>query len=661
MNTNGKEFRLLSIELYNMFNYRNLHNIDFTTDRGGNIFLFDIKNGGGKTSLFLSIKWGFYGFNSGVSYKKDGKELTSQDFMNQDEQEEGQFRVRIRFVYDGKDVELRRVCTDYKKSATELTLRINGVMVRDNPESHIVQMIPPDYGDFFMFDGETLNVIADNQRDKTKSDSVLKLLGLKQLDDLRMMLTKVRDEYNSQIISKKIVGIEASAIQTRIDEKRSEIDRAKNDLKIAKDVVGGIEGRIRELEHQRNEFSSVENTCSRLKSLDANIMHHEDSIEHNMGLIESRCNDAFLLFLKDDIKSLLDELLDEHKSTSKELNKPSIIQNEYTNIHRAIINHRMDSCPVCKSFLSPEQLDMILSLLRQPVEDKEKYDGIKSKVAKLDDMISVLRTGLDRVPSQLNDIFDKIFEAKEALAQDISQRDHLNSILEVSKVDSMKEISGELSSLYSKLPNKRAAVVKLDRMVKAGESKIQELIRDLAKQQGLDSNQALMIRRSEFISNLVSSLKQVIDKVKKSKRQSILDKANEVFMSITNKPSVYSGLRYESVDSFSMQIVRRDGMAVYNPSSGEKHVLAISFLISLSLNSERTSPMMMDTPLSRLDLEHKSNIGRTLAGIQNQVLFLAQPGELDADTRESLRPAVSKMFESRPTDDNTACIREVML
>ena len=136
---------------------------------------------------------------------------------------------------------------------------------------------------------------------------------------------------------------------------------------------------------------------------------------------------------------------------------------------------------------------------------------------------------------------------------------------------------------------------------------------------------------------------------------------NNVFMDITNKPDIYKGLEYDDNVSFAMHIVRRDGSAVLNPSSGEKHVLAISFLISLSLNTERLNPMMMDTPLSRLDVVHKKNIGTALSHLGNQVIFLAQPGEMDPETLRCFIPSVAKMFEAAPDEDNGACIMEVPL
>lgn len=197
----SKEFKLLEIELFNVFNYRGHHKIDFRTDSRGNVFLFDIKNGGGKTSLFLSIKWGFYGFGNGVKYDKDGAKLSAEDFMNQDERDSGVFYVRIRFEYDGVEMCIRRECTDYRNNKIRLTLEIEGRRNETDAvaEEHISQMIPPDYGDFFMFNGEVLNDIAMNQRSKEKVDGVLKLLGLKQLSDLRNLSRASRRGWRTTI------------------------------------------------------------------------------------------------------------------------------------------------------------------------------------------------------------------------------------------------------------------------------------------------------------------------------------------------------------------------------------------------------------------------------------------------------------------------------
>lgn len=227
----SKEFKLLEIELHNIFNYRGRHVIDFRTDSKGNVFLFDIKNGGGKTSLFLAIKWAFYGFDSGVKYIKDGIKLTAEDFINQDERANGGFHARIRFLYDGKEMRLRRDCPDYRSDRTKLTLEVDGTYESDAvAKEYISQIIPPDYGDFFMFNGEILNDMVINQKSKEKVDGVLKLLGLKQLNDLRDILKTIKDGLDSDHYNNILKNNELPALTNQIATKRAEIAKVNVDL-----------------------------------------------------------------------------------------------------------------------------------------------------------------------------------------------------------------------------------------------------------------------------------------------------------------------------------------------------------------------------------------------------------------------------------------------
>ena len=186
----GKKFILKKIVLYNIFNYRKKNTIDFQTDKKGNIFLFDVENGGGKTSLFLAIKWGFYGNDSSVEYIKDGEKLTNKDFINIYEiDSDNRFYVEIYFDYDDNDYVLMRECKNPRINESELVLKKNGHVYSGVDAKRMTNdMIPPDYGEFFMFNGETLQDIANNQRSTKKIDGVLKLLGLKQLSDLETTL-----------------------------------------------------------------------------------------------------------------------------------------------------------------------------------------------------------------------------------------------------------------------------------------------------------------------------------------------------------------------------------------------------------------------------------------------------------------------------------------
>ena len=64
--------------------------------------------------------------------------------------------------------------------------------------------------------------------------------------------------------------------------------------------------------------------------------------------------------------------------------------------------------------------------------------------------------------------------------------------------------------------------------------------------------------------------------------------------------------RYLKDDSGNIGSISTDSVISY--SKGEKQILAISILWGLSIVSGRDIPVIIDTPLSRLDSEHRKNI-----------------------------------------------------
>ncbi len=657
----GKEFKLLEIELFNIFNYRGHHKIDFRTDSSGNVFLFDIKNGGGKTSLFLSIKWGFYGFGNGVKYEKDGAKLSAEDFMNQDERDSGVFYVRIKFEYDGVEMCIRRECTDYRNNKIKLTLEIEGCRSETDrdAEEHISQMIPPDYGDFFMFNGEVLNDIAMNQRSKEKVDGVLKLLGLKQLSDLKHILQTIKDGMESNYYNNILKNNEHSALLDQIKQKREELERVEEDFKTVSEERAALHEQYGYLEEQRRALSDAEGLMNKLGDCKKKEVAVQSTIDGLLSAIEKNSTNAFLLFIHDDLEDLIKKLEAERKGINQQKKSSSDSMGEFAYLTEAIVSNHLSECPACRSMLTSDQIAKLQAILSEANANDEEYASMQDRYREIKDAIRLLKDCYDQEPSKLNELCDNLFENRENLTNVQKELERIEGLLAVSDVDAVKDITSKLIVLNKKIQNVEGKYNKLRRLSEAGKREISSLDTRRKAQAKLSEQEQLVSNRISYVSKLLARVDSVITNTRSAKRTDILNRANEVFMSITNKPDVYAGLAYDDGASFSMHIVRRDGEETILPSSGEKHVLAISFLVSLSLNTERLSPMMMDTPLSRLDIEHKKNIGTMLSKLDNQVLFLAQPGELDAETRNSLKSAVAKMYESRPTGDNTACIKEV--
>jgi DNA sulfur modification protein DndD len=52
----------------------------------------------------------------------------------------------------------------------------------------------------------------------------------------------------------------------------------------------------------------------------------------------------------------------------------------------------------------------------------------------------------------------------------------------------------------------------------------------------------------------------------------------------------------------------------------------------------------MDTPVASLDDVHSAGIGKALANLDNQVIFLAQPQELNGDIYKNMKKRIAKQF-----------------
>jgi DNA sulfur modification protein DndD len=65
-------------------------------------------------------------------------------------------------------------------------------------------------------------------------------------------------------------------------------------------------------------------------------------------------------------------------------------------------------------------------------------------------------------------------------------------------------------------------------------------------------------------------------------------------------------------------------------SAGAEQIVALSLIDGLNKTSGTKAPIIMDTPLGRLDPKHRNNILQYLPGMSEQVVLLVHEGEIHA-------------------------------
>ena len=129
-------------------------------------------------------------------------------------------------------------------------------------------------------------------------------------------------------------------------------------------------------------------------------------------------------------------------------------------------------------------------------------------------------------------------------------------------------------------------------------------------------------------------------KLRKNKVHLLQEKTFEMYKMLSSKAGLIKDLE---INDKSYEITVRDKsgheMKKSSLSAGEKEVFALSLLWGLAQTSQLNLPIIIDTPLSRLDSVHRDNIvNHYFPNAANQVIILSTDTEVDSNYFKNLEP-----------------------
>jgi DNA sulfur modification protein DndD len=127
--------------------------------------------------------------------------------------------------------------------------------------------------------------------------------------------------------------------------------------------------------------------------------------------------------------------------------------------------------------------------------------------------------------------------------------------------------------------------------------------------------------------------------------------ASEMFVNLVRDPQAYQGLRISR--DYRVDLVGQWGEAI-KTSEGGKQLLALSLIGALKRAAVRGGPVVLDSPLARLDLEHRENVLQTwVPELGNQAILLVQSGELtEEQARDIMGSRIGQEYRiCRPNND----------
>jgi DNA sulfur modification protein DndD len=613
-----------------------------TTESKSPILLMQGKNDAGKTSFHSAFRFCLYGpedpderhnlINRTAAIEGDGVAGVSISFEHGDEIFTVERMVEFSEVDEADD---RQADNIYRvvRNANGDTVISQSDGTREY-QMFINRVLPENVADFFFFDAEELNRFEESH-DEDVREAIETVLGIQEIENAISDLDKKKDDYEREF----------SKIQSTIEANQERKER----LQEINDRLDEIEGDGGELESVREQ---IETTRGTLEDVRQKLADLDETAEKRERVTE--INDEL-----DEIDSKLSEKADDRDEVRKEAG-PMVAQNAAEVIlHDYDVEGVSGEADVINSLLTGNRSECICG---EPLT-REHREHLRNRWSRLQSEETRALSEMQEICSKLDINVDANLQKYQNTAQEIRRLETRCAELSEEKGELKEDIREIEEGAEERLTQRRD---EFKSKIKDFESKKEQLNREVGRLE--DEKNKLMTRinsqggatnREKRFHSLIGlaersrdAMKDIKEDLIKRRREEVEQHASETFLELTNRPDHYEGLSI--TDNYELRI-RSSGakrtIQEQAPSEGQKQIIAYSFIAGLSKYTTREAPVVIDTPIGRLDREHKNNLLTYYPKLSDQVLILYQPNEMTLDDIEQLSDTMSTHFRIEVRDD----------
>lgn len=665
-------FKRVEIENYGI--YGGSHTIDLAPKSDQRfekpVVLFRGKNGIGKTTLVEIIRLCIHGplalgrRVSRAAYKKHllrrihrsylaGNEVGGDGAISSaSEPDEAALIVEFEYFFVGKmqtyRVERRWHRTPGGDVSEHLSVLENGEPPADlleNQKEHFLrELISPNALDLFFFDGEKLKGLAKNNHGNTLlADTVRTLLGLHLVDQLRTDLNvyvrrklkeeapkNVRDQIerleqeHDALIRQRDVGIPERQLEN-IDAIESIRESIVHQEELIVREGGDYAIRVDKLKHDRTTLAQeleiqqrhVQEMCNGLLpfSVAPNLSRQ---VKERLALeVEYKRWKASQNLIAHQVEQIEADLSDPGFWSKMKIVPDANEQAKLTHKLRTIIE---TAIPVSKV-----NEDEVIMRVSEP--DQGKLTGwIEQALHEIPQAFAESVQKYLELEEKLNRVKQELFKTPDELT--------LQPLVETLK--NLEKEQEKLQKEHDKLAKELGTV---SHKAEQQESRLRNLREELRVQQ-------LGEGHLELASKAQDALAEYADMLTCEKIALLAQTIEQRFNELIRKEEFINGVVIDP-DTFHIELIRggkpfeRDEL-----SEGEKQLLATAVVWALRDISGLPLPIVVDSPLGRLDSNHRLNmVQRYFPRASHQVILLATDTEVDEDMMDLIAPAVSHAYQ----------------
>jgi len=634
--------------------FRGVQTIHLTPDCGKPLILIGGMNGTGKTTLLEAVRLCLYGrraLGSRISQKEYNEFLSKMIHRNPNSAlTPQQAAVSLEFEYARSNEKmLFRVERSWQRYGSigniKETLKIyendglNTEFDAGHWQDYLDELIPIGVSQFFFFDGEDIQKLTDDStHDLSIAESIKALLGLNLVErlqsDLRIYTNRLLKISSPEPVKKEIETIESevATLKTLLTDAETHAESLHTQIKDIELQITQQESRI------AAEGGSYAKRREGLK-LQQGRLYTE--IEELKNEIRDRCAGLFPFALGPDLlKRLRKRLLKE------------IELNEWESRNVALKTQNIKLLETLESgtfwddvSLSASEIEIVRSkiapLLKTQFERPARLKTFKKKrdrsVSEYNQLLKWVDVCLNDVPQEFRALNDTLRE-KHLEQQKVDQ-----SLQRAPDEDILKPMIENLSSLNQALGQLHKQEQDTDRSIRSLNYQLAEVERKLQRLYNTEQLRETNVQRQKRVEDVQSVLSIYTTKLTQTKIVTLGKAIVEGFNQLSHKPD-----RIKRVDidqrTFAVTLYDTDNQPLSKEelSAGEKQIYSTALLWGLAKTSGKVLPMILDTPLGRLDSNHRQLLTeRYFPYASHQVILLSTDTEIDKSFLSLLEPHLS--------------------
>ena len=209
--------------------------------------------------------------------------------------------------------------------------------------------------------------------------------------------------------------------------------------------------------------------------------------------------------------------------------------------------------------------------------------------------------------------------------------------------EALRSIEQEKAIADSEFQKKCDLIESLKRQREILSSKRVQLIKRMADTENTNDDNLRIVRYAAMAVEVLTDFKTRLQKEKVGK---LAATATKCFQRLVEKNSLVSTIDIDSV-TLNVTMIDTDGNELLKSqlSAGEQQMFAISIVWALALTSGYKAPVIIDTPMARLDSAHRANfVSKYLPEASSQVLVLSTDEEIQGHYLDLIRDNVIESY-----------------